>query len=108
MNKKLTANSTTSSTASGPRIRLPLYLGNMPGVLSRQQLLNPPFKGHSFVRYSLDDISIRIDGILALTSDLEGWFERSIDNFKSTKSCIADLVAAIGWELADEVVVVFE
>lgn len=68
----------------------------MPGILTRHDLLNPS----PDLEISLDDILLSVRGQQAVTSDLVGWAEGSVDDVNSIKCIIGDLVAAVGWELA--------
>jgi arginine-tRNA-protein transferase len=77
---------------------LPLFKRPMPGVLTRDQLLN---------EIDLDHIKIRIQGHDAETCHLNDWESSSMDNPYSIKGAIADLVAAVGVELGKEMVVSF-
>lgn len=74
----------------------------MPGILSRDEILNPP------PPYSLDEINIRFSGRTAVTSDLVAWEQSTIDDVRQVKCIIGQMVSAIGWKLAAEVVVDFD
>jgi arginine-tRNA-protein transferase len=71
----------------------------MPGILTKAQLL---------ADVDLDHISLRIGGQEAHTCDLMRWETMDMDNPHSIKGMIADLAAAVGAELAMEMVVIFD
>lgn len=98
---KYSSSSSNSFPPDPPSI--PLFSRNMPGILSRDELLNPPPQ----LKASLDDIILNIRGQHATTSDLVAWEDGSVDRMNSVKGLIGDLVAAVGWELAVEMVVSF-
>lgn len=74
----------------------------MPGIMSHEELLNPP------APHSLSEISLRYRGRRASTSDLVNWEASDMDQLGGVKCIVAQLVAAIGWELASEVIVDFD
>ena len=77
---------------------LPLFARPMPGILSRTQLQT---------EVDLDHINLQLQGQRAETCDLVGWEASSIDSAHSLRGIIADLVSAVGVELAKELVVSF-
>lgn len=70
--------------------------------MSVTELLRPP------TQYSLDLIKILVQQRPAVASDLLGWDTGSVADVDSLKGFIADLVAAVGWDLAVKMVVYFE
>ena len=82
-----------------PHPDLPLFARSIPGVLTRDQLLT---------EIDIDHIMLRIRGLEAETCDLVSWEESSIDDPKSIKGIIAEMVAAVGSDLAREMVVTFD
>lgn len=77
---------------------VPLFARGMPGILSKEHLLTD---------IDLDKIKLRIRGQDAETGDLVGWEDHDLDNPHSIKGIIADLVAAVGIDLAKEMIVTF-
>lgn len=77
---------------------LPIFARSMPGVLAREQILS---------EVDLDHVSLRIRGQEAETCDIVSWEDGSIDNAQSLKGIIAELVAAVGAELAKDMAVSF-
>jgi arginine-tRNA-protein transferase len=75
-----------------------LFSRNMPGIMPKSDLL---------IDGLLDHIKIRVRGVTAETSNLEIWDEDSIDDGYGIKGTIAELVAAVGEELAKEMIVHF-
>ncbi|RFU26047.1 hypothetical protein B7463_g10299, partial [Scytalidium lignicola] len=71
-----------------------LFLRSMPGILNKEQLLS---------QIDLDHIKIRVRKYEAETSDLVSWYEDDIENANSIKGIIAELAAAVGPELAQEI-----
>jgi arginine-tRNA-protein transferase len=81
-----------------PNPELPLYKRHIPGILTKAQLLQD---------VDLDHIKLRIRTVEAETCMLVGWEEMSLDDADSIKARIAELAAAVGSELAREMVVSF-
>ena len=81
-----------------PNPDLPLFARPVPGILSRTQLLT---------EVDLDHINLQLRGQRAETCDLVGWEASSIDSAHSLRGIIADLVSAVGVELAKEMAVSF-
>ena len=78
---------------------LPLFARSMPGILTKSQLLTG---------IDLDHIKLRIHGQEAETCDLMHWETKEMDNPNSIKGIIADLVAAVGVDLGNEMIVAFD
>lgn len=76
----------------------PLFARSIPGVLTKDQLLG---------QIDLDTIKIQVRGRQAETQQLVSWTSSDIDNSSSIKSVIAELAAAVGPELAKEMIVSF-
>ena len=70
----------------------------MPGVLTKDQLLN---------EVDLDHIKLRIRDVEAETGDLVSWDTSDMDSPSSIKAIIAELVAAVGPEAARYMIVQF-
>jgi arginine-tRNA-protein transferase len=77
---------------------LPLFARTMPGILTRDQLMT---------EVDLDHVKLRIHGETAETCDLVSWETTDMDTTFSIKGIIADLIAAIGPNLARDVIVTF-
>jgi arginine-tRNA-protein transferase len=77
---------------------LPLFARTMPGILTRDQLLT---------EVDFDHVKLRIHGETAETCDLVSWETTEMDTTFSIKGIIADLIAAIGPNLARDVIVTF-
>ena len=77
---------------------LPLFARTMPGILTRDQLLT---------EVDLDHVKLRIHGETAETCDLVSWETTDMNTTFSIKGIIADLIAAIGPDLARDVIVKF-
>lgn len=82
-----------------PNPDLPIYARNIPGIMTKDQLL---------ASVDLDHIKLRIREVEAETFMLVDWEERSLDNVQSIKARIAELAAAVGKDLAAEMVVSFD
>lgn len=82
-----------------PFDKIPLYARGVPGILSKNQLLNEA---------DLDHIKLRIRGQEAETSDLMHWEKEDMNNPNSITGIIADLVAAVGVDLANDMTVEFD
>ena len=78
---------------------IPIFSRPVPGLLTREQLLSEEVR--------LDRIKIRVREQEAVTGDLLTWDESSIDDVSSIKGIIAELVAAVGGEVAGSMVVYF-
>jgi arginine-tRNA-protein transferase len=81
-----------------PNPDLPIYSRNIPGIMTKDQLLQS---------VDLDHIKLRIREVEAETCMLVGWEERSLNDVQSIKARIAELAAAVGKDLAAEMVVSF-
>jgi arginine-tRNA-protein transferase len=81
-----------------PNPNAPLWERDMPGVLTKNQLLT---------EIDLDQIKLQIDGNIYEARMLVSWDSSSIDNIHSAKGAIAELVAAMGIDIAKEVVLSF-
>jgi arginyl-tRNA---protein transferase len=78
---------------------VPLTERNMPGIPSRAELLSSGL---------LDHVRLRIGtNCIVETSDLIAWEGNNIDDPQSIKGTIADLVAAVGLECAQGMIVTF-
>ena len=75
---------------------LPIFARNMPGILTKEQIL---------AEANIDHIKIRIWGEEAETSDLISWAVDDMDTVKSLKGIITELVGAVGADLAGKMVV---
>lgn len=73
-----------------------LFSRNMPGIMPKSDLLLDDI---------LDHIKIRVRGVTAETSNLEMWDDDSIDDGYGIKGSIAELVVAVGRELARKMIV---
>jgi arginine-tRNA-protein transferase len=71
------------------------FLRNMPGIPSLAQMM----------RVDMDHFPVRLYslGRLYSTSELAHWEDGEVDEIGSLKSCIAELVAAVGPELMSQV-----
>lgn len=69
----------------------------MPGAVSKDQIL----------KVNLDHIKLHVRGTDAETSDLVGWSKQSIDDSSSLKAIIAELVAVVGIDLAQNMCITF-
>lgn len=74
----------------------PLFACNMPGIMTKAQLEHD---------VDLDKLIITVRGQYARTSDLVSWAQSSLDDPGSIKCIIAELVAAIGPRLMNNVCV---
>lgn len=81
-----------------PNPNAPLWERNMPGILTKDQLETD---------IDLDRIKLQIDGKIYETRMLVNWDNSSVDNPHSTKGVIAELVAAVGVDIAKEMVLSF-
>ena len=77
---------------------IPIFARSMPGVLTRQQVLD---------EIDLDNIKLRLGVITAVASDLIKWEESDIDDNRSIKGLVAEMAAAVGPEIAKELTVYF-
>ncbi|RDL39021.1 Arginine-tRNA-protein transferas-like protein 1 [Venustampulla echinocandica] len=77
---------------------IPIFLRSIPGILTADQILT---------EVDLDHIKLRVREQEAETSDLISWDDSSIDNPQSIKGIIAELVAAVGPDVAKEMTVYF-
>ncbi len=73
-----------------------LFDTGMPGILSKQEILE---------QVNLDMINIRLFGAEYVTSDLMSWAEGDIDQPNSLRALFAGFAAAVGPEIAQEVLV---
>ncbi|KAI1008177.1 hypothetical protein K3495_g61 [Podosphaera aphanis] len=76
--------------------RIPLFQRNMPGVLTRDQLLS---------NIDLGNIDIQVGNTITKARNLSNWDTSSIDNCFSMKGIIASLMAAVGIEQSHEMVI---
>jgi len=76
----------------------PLFTRSIPGILTKDQLLH---------QINLDTIKIQVRGKQAETQQLVSWASSDIDSSSSIKGVIAELAAALGPELAKEMIVSF-
>jgi arginine-tRNA-protein transferase len=81
-----------------PNPDLPLFARSVPGILTKAQLMND---------VNLDRIRLRIRTIEAEACDLLSWETSNIDSPHSIKGRIAELAAAVGPDLAKEMVLDF-
>ncbi len=88
-------NSDDESLSSADGISL--FSRNMPGLLHESELA-PAL---------LDHIKLRIRGQVVETSDLVTWERGSIDNPESIKGVVAELVAVVGIDCAEKMIVSF-
>jgi len=79
-----------------PFPNLPIFARNMPGILTKTQILQEA---------NLDHIKISLWGEEAETSDLMSWAADDIESVESLKGIIAELVGAVGADLASKMVV---
>ena len=82
-----------------PKPNAPLWDREMPGILTKNQLLE---------EIDLSDIKIRIRGEVYEAQMLVNWESSSIDDPRSVKGIIAELVSAVGVEVGKEMVMSFE
>jgi len=82
-----------------PHPSLPIFARTMPGLLTKEQLL---------ASIDLDHLSLRAGGVDAETCDLVSWPTSNIDSAHSIKGMIAELVSAVGVELAAQMRIVFD
>jgi len=82
-----------------PHPSLPIFARTMPGLLTKEQLL---------ATIDLDHLSLRAGGVDAETCDLVSWPTSNIDSAHSIKGIIAELVSAVGVELAEQMRIVFD
>lgn len=78
---------------------LALFARPFPGILTKAQLLTD---------VDLDHIKILVQGLEAETCDLIDWELKDIDDPNTIKSIIAELVAAVGIDLANKMIVTFD
>jgi arginine-tRNA-protein transferase len=78
-----------------PNPGLPVWERSMPGLLTREEILT---------QVDLDHIKLRLRDIDAEACQLVRWDTGSIDDIYSLKGMIAELVSAVGVELAREMV----
>ncbi len=91
-----------STSSSEPPILdpdTPIYSRPFAGVLTKEELL---------AEVDLDHIKLKVRGLEAETNCLVGWDKSDIDSASSMKGMIAELAAAVGVELAREMVVSFD
>jgi arginine-tRNA-protein transferase len=81
-----------------PNPSLPIFKRSMPGLLSTEDILT---------KVDIDHIKIRIGDTDHETGELIRWEDDSITNMDSIKGIIAELVSAVGAELAGKMVVYF-
>jgi len=81
-----------------PNPNAPLFSRNMPGILTKEQLLT---------EVDLDHIKLRIRGEEAQTCDLMSWDDGDVENPASMKGIIGGLVSAVGSKLAEDMVISF-
>jgi len=77
---------------------LPLFSRDMPGILTKEQLLT---------EVDLDHIKLRIRGQEAYTCHLMDWEDGDVEDLASMKGIIGELVSAVGPQLAMEMIVSF-
>ncbi|KAM3066780.1 Arginyl-tRNA--protein transferase 1 [Clarireedia jacksonii] len=90
-----TQNADSDDDAEVPNPSLPVWERSMPGLLTREELLT---------QVDLDHIKLRLRDIEAEACQLVRWDTGSIDDIYSLKGMIAELVSAVGVELAREMV----
>jgi len=78
---------------------LPIFARNMPGILTKTQILTES---------DLDHVKISLWGEEAETSDLISWAVDDIDSVNSLKGMIAELVGAVGADLAADMIVALD
>ncbi|RDW62762.1 hypothetical protein BP5796_11064 [Coleophoma crateriformis] len=88
----------SDTDSATPDLSTPLFARSMPGILSRSQLETD---------IDLNHIKLRIRNHDAETCDLMAWEDESIDNPQCLKGIIAELVSAVGPEIAREMIVTF-
>lgn len=76
----------------------PLFSRNMPGILTKEQLLT---------EVDLDHVKLRIRGQEAQTRDLVSWDDGDVEDLASIKGIIGELVSAVGARVAEHMVVSF-
>ncbi|TVY88598.1 Arginyl-tRNA--protein transferase [Lachnellula willkommii] len=76
----------------------PLFSRNMPGILTKEQLLT---------EVDLDHVKLRIRGQEAQTCDLVSWDDGDVEDLASIKGIIGELVSAVGPQVAQHMVVSF-
>lgn len=76
----------------------PFFSRNMPGILTKEQLLT---------EVDLDHINLRVNGQEAQTCDLMSWDDGDIENPASIKGIIGELVSTVGPQVAQDMVVHF-
>ncbi|TVY43586.1 Arginyl-tRNA--protein transferase [Lachnellula subtilissima] len=76
----------------------PLFSRNMPGILTKEQLLTD---------VDLDHVKLRLRGQEAHTCDLVSWDDGDVEDLASMKGIIGDLASAVGPRVAQDVVVSF-
>lgn len=79
-----------------PNPDTPLFARGVPGVMTKEQLLE---------EVDLDHISLSVRGVDAETCDLVSWDESPLESSHSIKGRIAELAAAVGPECARAMVV---
>jgi arginine-tRNA-protein transferase len=94
--------STITEASTGMEIdtdsSLPIFLRPIPGLLTKQQLLED---------VDLDHVKLSIRDQEAECCDLVSWDESNIEDPHAIKGIIAELVSAVGKTVAEEKVVVF-
>lgn len=78
--------------------KIPLFARSMPGVMTRDQLMT---------EIDLDQIKLKLFGSSAICSDLVGWDTSDVDLNNEIKGIIAELVSAVGPQIAREMTVAF-
>ncbi|PQE08900.1 hypothetical protein CJF31_00010816 [Rutstroemia sp. NJR-2017a BVV2] len=89
------ASADSDDEAEVPNPSLPVWERSMPGLLTREEILT---------QVDLDHIKLRLRDIDAEACQLVRWDTGSIDDIYSLKGMIAELVSAVGVELAREMV----
>lgn len=95
-------NSTESdeaSTLGDPSLTIFAESRSIPGLMTKRQILDT---------VDLDSIKVRVRGSNAKCADLMAWKESNMDSTRSIKGIIAELVSAVGADLAKDMVVVFD
>ena len=75
-----------------------LFRDGMPGVMTLTEVKD---------QVDLDGMSVRVRGSQAYAADLVGWDKGSVEDTRSIKGIIAELVATLGPELAQKLVITF-
>ena len=81
-----------------PNPNAPLWERDMPGILTKNQLLTD---------FDLDEVKIQIDGRIFEARMLVRWDSSNMDDPHSIKGIIAELVSAVGVEVGKEMVLSF-